>query len=340
VAKAESILQCALASILSIGLLSCTASEAAPGDAAVVDGSEPERPRDGGDEPALDAFVRGPDASSPDASEPEPPDRDDGGAPESTPFEPVAGKDGSQFVPVWNDEFEGSAVDTSKWYVQDSYRLLEPENEWRRNWKAKNVSVEEGALVIKTVREDDGSFSTGAVKTGGYGDTPWLFSQAFGRFEARVKLPTQQGHWPAFWGWTPGTDGVDGSGRDGSEIDIFEGAYRIDRVNHALHWDGYAASHQIASHDVEGRGLNDGDWHTFALEWYPDEYVFYIDGVESWRTAAGGVCQVPVYFKLTDEIGHYGTGPTSWGVGPIEDAVLPDYYRVDYVRAWRFEPAP
>jgi beta-glucanase (GH16 family) len=329
----ESILQRGLLVLIGLGVSACSAdpSPSVEADEAGVEDPTGDGDGDGDGDGERDASTPEGDAAA----------GDDAGAPPGpTPFEPLPAEDGATFVPVWNDEFEGTEVDTTKWYVQDGYRLLEPENPWRRNWKASNVWVEDGALVIQTIEEADGSFSTGALKTGGYGDTVWLFSQTFGRFEVRAKLPTQPGHWAAFWGWTPGTDGIDGSGRDGSELDIFEAPFRIDRVVHAVHWDGYAASHQLASTNVDGRGVTDGAWHTFALEWYPDEYVFFVDGVESWRTSAGGVCQVPLYFKLTEEIGHYGTGPMAWGVGPIEDAVLPDYYRVDYVRMWQYEAAP
>ena len=42
-------------------------------------------------------------------------------------------------------------------------------------------------------------------------------------------------------------------------------------------------------------------WHTYSLNWSPDEYVFYIDGKETWRSKAGGVCQVPLFIKLSDQ---------------------------------------
>ncbi len=57
-----------------------------------------------------------------------------------------------------------------------------------------------------------------------------------------------------------------------------------------------------------------------------DEYVFFVDGKETWRTAAGGVCQVPLYIKLSDEIGKWG--------GDITMAKLPDRFLVDYVRVY------
>jgi hypothetical protein len=143
--------------------------------------------------------------------------------------------------------------------------------------------------------------------------------------------------------WSDEFDGtavghVDGSGRDGTEIDVVERAWLVDQVQHTLHWDGYDEAHRSAEQEVTGHGLNDGGWHVFRLDWYPDEYVFSVDGVETWRTSAGGVCQTPNWILLTDEIGNFGTGPGEWGVGPIEDASLPDEFRVDYLRVSRYVP--
>ena len=72
-------------------------------------------------------------------------------------------------------------------------------------------------------------------------------------------------------------------------------------------------------------GLSQG-FHTFGLLWQPEEYVFYVDGEETWRTSAGGVSQVPAYIKLTDEVGKWA--------GEIQNAQLPDYFYVDYVRVY------
>ncbi len=247
----------------------------------------------------------------------------------------IEGKDGSLFVPEWRDEFEGDAVDPGKWYVLEENPAMDLP--YRRNWKAKNVSVEDGALVIRVVEEGDGSFSAGAVRTGSYDETPWLFSQTYGRYEVRVRLPAQQGHWAAFWLNTPAVFDGNQTGRDGTEIDVFEWAFRDDRVQHTVGWES-VDGRQGDSFVATGFSLDDGDWHTFALEWYPDEYLFYIDGTESWRTSAGGVSQVPQYIKLSEEIGNYGVGHEAWGVGPISDARLPDAFEVDYVRVWRYAP--
>jgi beta-glucanase (GH16 family) len=237
---------------------------------------------------------------------------------------------------VFGDEFNGPEIDTARWFVEDGHQDYWPDTPWRRNFKEENVYIEDGALVIRVAKEKVG-FSSGALVTGVKGQ-PSPFEQAFGRFEARLRFPSQQGHWCAFWLWNESQGGIDGSGRDGTEIDILERAWLLDRAMHTLHWDGYAEAHRSAEQIVEGAGLNDGGWHVVRLDWYPDVYVFFVDGKETWRTAAGGVAQAPNYMILSDEIGNFGEGPDAWGVGPIENAVLPDYFYADYVRVYEYVP--
>lgn len=258
--------------------------------------------------------------------------------PSSSPFSTDTATGGAFGELTFGDEFDGPEVDPDKWQVADSHEDYWPDTQpWRRNFMAENVYIEDGVLVIRVTNEEVG-FSTGAITTGGtYGVKP-QFEQAFGRFEARMKFPTQQGHWCAFWLMADSVGNVDGSGRDGSEIDIFEKAYLTDRAEHNVHWDGYEESHQGDGVAIVDKGLDDGNWHVVRLDWYPDEYVFFVDGVETWRTDAGGVSQVPSYLLLTDEIGNFGTGSGAWGVGPIEDANLPDFFYVDYVRVYEYVP--
>ena len=123
---------------------------------------------------------------------------------------------------------------------------------------------------------------------------------------------------------------VGNQGRDGTEIDIMEKPWRTDRIQHALHWDGYGKHHKSVGKKVTVQGVSKG-WHTFGLHWKPDEYVFYIDGRETWRTNAGGVSQVKSYIKLTEEIGKWG--------GAIKKANLPDHFLVDYVRVFQLTDA-
>ncbi|MGE5609596.1 MAG: family 16 glycosylhydrolase [Bacillota bacterium] len=220
---------------------------------------------------------------------------------------------GKMWKLVWQDEFEGSKLDESKWDVTGDYQ--------RRDgyWMKKACVLDgKGNLAIRTFQED-GKYIDGCVRTRG------KFEHAFGYYVARIQLQQQPGHWPAFWLMGEGVGSLSNEGRDGTEIDIMEKPWRDDRVSHALHWDGYGKEHKSQAHEANVPGMMQG-FHTFALSWTPDEYVFYVDGKETWRTQAGGVCQVPLYIKLSDEIGKWG--------GDIAKAKLPDQFLVDYVRVY------
>ena len=221
--------------------------------------------------------------------------------------------EGKAWKLVWSDEFEGAELDGSKWDV--------PPDAPRRDawWMRKAISLDgKGHLAISTLKED-GKYIDGCVRTQG------KFEHAFGYYVARIQLQREPGHWSAFWMMGPGVGSIENEGRDGTEIDIMEKPWLDDRVQQTLHWDGYGKHHKSKGKVVEVPGVMKG-FHTFGLLWTPEEYVFYVDEKETWRTSAGGVCQVPLYLKLSDEVG-------SWG-GDVSKAKLPDRFLVDYVRVY------
>ncbi|MCS6880718.1 MAG: glycoside hydrolase family 16 protein [Chloroflexaceae bacterium] len=248
---------------------------------------------------------------------------------------------------IWHDEFNGTSIDTSKWEVMGrrSWGCWERRLGW---WSEEDAYLDgRGNLVLRTrevplaeFREKcpqdernpwgakywDNEYFSGAIRSRG------KFERAFGYFEARVAFAydaTRPGHWPAFWLYNDSVKLVDNSGRDGTEIDIFE-YWETDFVTHALHWDGYDDQHhKKAVREVRMPGLSAG-YHVFGLLWTPDVYVFYIDGKETWRTAQGGVAQTPLYIKLTDEIEAY--------YGLVSEADLPHHTLVDYVRVYETPP--
>ena len=113
----------------------------------------------------------------------------------------------------------------------------------------------------------------------------------------------------------------------GTEIDIFEYLRKDgDCVHHNLHWDGYSKEHhKHAGKTVTVEGLSAG-WHTVGLLWTETEYVFYIDGQETWRSSEG-VSQRDEYIILSLEVGQWA--------GAIANATLPDHLHVDYVRVYQ-----
>lgn len=215
---------------------------------------------------------------------------------------------------IWQDEFDGQSLDPDKWEVMGDYP--------RRDgfWLKGDAFLDgQGVLVLRT-RKEGNRYSSGAVRTLG------RFEHTYGYWEARCRLPSQPGHWPAFWLMPSGGIGhLESGGEDGAEIDIMEKPWRDSRVQHTLHWDGYGEHHQSEGRIARVPGVQEG-WHTFGLWWTPEFYAFFVDGRETWHTMAGGICRVPLYIKLTEEIGPWA--------GDITRVRLPDFFLVDYVRVY------
>jgi beta-glucanase (GH16 family) len=236
---------------------------------------------------------------------------------------------------VWSDEFEGTGVpDPDKWERMEYNRKNNdsgPDGWWLKEDAYLNG---EGNLIIRVKRipnrNDDSDafdYSCGAIRTLN------KYEKLYGRFEMRAKLPTQQGWWVAFWMMLGDVSAVGNGGVDGAEVDIMESFGWKDHVYHTVHWDGYGADHQAKAAYLQMPGIREG-YHTYALDWTPDEYIFYVDGEVTFRTSAGGVCNQPGYLKVTGEIASYGfLISEGWSNDPAE-AEYPDSFMVDYVRVY------
>ena len=216
---------------------------------------------------------------------------------------------------VWSDEFNSNALDLKKW----SYRALGPR---RGGINVKNsVSFDEKGYLILTTTQNNHQFHTAMIGSQG------KFETTFGYFECRVRLQEQIGHWSAFWLQSPtiGRD-VGNTADSGTEIDIFEYLRREgDTVHHTLHWDGYREDHKSIGETLTIPRLSKG-WHTFGLLWTEKEYIFYVDGQETWR-ATQALSKRSEYIILSLEVGKWA--------GNISNARLPDSLYIDYVRVYQ-----
>ena len=234
---------------------------------------------------------------------------------------PKQGADTTSDIPledyklVWSDEFNGTTLDMAKW----NYRSLGPR---RDGVNVKDtVTVDgKGHLILTTKRNGD-EYNTAMIGTQG------KFETTFGYFECRVKLQEQIGHWSAFWLMTPTmAKEIGNTAVSGTEIDIFEYLRREgDTVHHTLHWDGYKIFHKSTTSKPNIPGLSEG-WHTFGLLWTDEEYVFYVDGRETWRTNQA-LSKRSEFIILSLEVGEWA--------GDISEAKLPDSLFVDYVRVYQ-----
>ena len=229
-------------------------------------------------------------------------------------------------------------------------------------WCPNAVSIRDGNLVVTSQYENNHSCNgdcpaegrfTGGIETRrvvgdqnsnkGQSDE-LLFAQAFGYFEVRAKLPDADGMWSAFWLQSSNMRKPAAAGVDGTEIDVFESALRrskTSKMGHALLWNGYGdfADSEAYITDLE-QDLYDG-WHTYALKWTPEYYVFYIDGNPTWATTAGGVSHVKEFLRLTCEIDAGDEwGPHGQKIGAF-DTENKSEFLVDYVKVWQnsnYEP--
>ena len=262
---------------------------------------------------------------------------------------------------VWNDEFEGSVIDESKW-------------SWETNcWgggnnelqcytdRPENSFLRDGNLVIHARSEEFTGpaepldwksnagdrtlpYTSGRLRTLGKGD--WKY----GRIEVRAKLPGGQGIWPAIW-MLP-TDQVYGGWAASGEIDIVEAVNLTDqeskRIHGTLHygreWPGQASS---GTHHIFETSDPMKEFHTYALEWSKREMRWYVDDLHYATQKSSGW-----YSQIKGEDGFFENVPGdapfdqrfhllmnvavggNWPGAPDQSTRFPVEMEVDYVRVF------
>ncbi|WP_433983719.1 glycoside hydrolase family 16 protein [Tunturiibacter empetritectus] len=140
-----------------------------------------------------------------------------------------------------------------------------------------NAHQEDGHLVI-TARKEDLIGSDGIPRhyTSARLNTKGLFSQAYGRFEARIQLPTGKGIWPAFW--LLGDDIDTNPWPKSGEIDIIENIGDPHTIYSTLHGPGYSGTQPISSKFPlpPGESVTTG-YHLYSVEWAPNDIKFFFD---------------------------------------------------------------
>ncbi|MBQ7637466.1 MAG: glycoside hydrolase family 16 protein [Clostridia bacterium] len=247
------------------------------------------------------------------------------------------------FTLIWHDEFDGDKLDETKWkghYCGNG----EPSVRRGSYWHTDMATVKDGNLHIATRFYPNGFKGNG--KPGWYTcglDTRGLFEQAFGYFEIRCILPKGGGMWAAFWMLCDGMSNVDGSGTDGAEIDIFEAPYYAEknnrRISSNIHIDGYGEGLKSTNVCKPYILVNDPyeNYNTYGLEWNENEYIFYINGIETGRSSFGGTSRVPEFLLLSVEVGGENAVPgESWASGVLKPGTKTSDFIVDYVRVYKY----
>jgi beta-glucanase (GH16 family) len=241
---------------------------------------------------------------------------------------------------AWSDEFDGpngSAIDSSKWSFDVGG------NGWGNNEletytsRVTNAHLEGGLLVIKALKETlTGSDNITRNYTSARLLTKNKFTQAYGRFEARIKIPYGQGLWPAFWMLGDNIDSAHWP--NCGEIDIMENIGKEPAMVHGtFHGPGYSGGSGVsAAYTLSGAQKFSDDFHTFAVEWEPNVMRFYVDGLlYKTRTpadlpaGASWVFDHPFFIILNVAVGG------GWPGNPDATTVFPQQMLVDYVRVYQ-----
>jgi len=250
---------------------------------------------------------------------------------------------------LWSDEFDYEGPpNPDLWNINVWPARKVNDEDQAYTARPKNLRVKDGKLIIEAHLEDydDASYTSGRIDSSGNGDV------FYGRVEVRAKLPAGKGTWPAIWmlpsdpyryatTCEPGEDWQGSSTcnawPNSGEIDVMEHVgYQMNHVHGTVHNQAY---YWMKWEQRKGRIIADGvadDFHTYALEWTPDEIRIFLDD--------------HLYFIYTNENSGWEAWPFDhpfnlilnvavggmWGRsgGGIDDTIFPVRMEVDYVRVY------
>lgn len=248
---------------------------------------------------------------------------------------------------VWEDEFEGSQLNSDNWSAQTgtgtAYGLPagwgNNELQYYTN-SSDNIVVSNGTLKIIAREQNFGgrNYTSARIRT--------LNKQEFlyGRIEARLKLPSTPGAWPAFW-MLP-TDSPYGTWASSGEIDVMESVNYADRIYGTLHYGNNWPNNQATGPRLEDGTDFSQDFHTYRIDWDPETITWYVDDVmfgsrsnTQWFSSAApsnplAPFDTPYHLLLNVAVGGNFPG------NPNGASNFPQTMEVDYVRAFQRTQLP
>ena len=238
---------------------------------------------------------------------------------------------------VWSDEFDGDSIDMSKWGFEiDGKGGGNGELEYYTD-KPENAHIENGHLLITAIKNGTDAEGKTHKFTSARMTTKGKFSWKYGRFEARIKVPTGRGVWPAFW--LMPEDAVYGGWASSGELDIMEEVGdKPDTLFGTIHYgDKWPGNVHTGDKYVLPTGILADDWHVYAVEWEEGEIRWYIDGnlyetQTKWYTKAA---PFPAPFdQKFFIILNFAVGG-AWPGKPSPETPFPQTMDVDYVRVYQ-----
>lgn len=240
---------------------------------------------------------------------------------------------------VWSDEFNGTSLDLSKWsYETGGGGFGNQEKQYYTN-RPENLRFENGSLVIEAKKEvyQTNNYTSARINTRD------KVAYAYGKFEARISLPSGKGTWPAFW--MMGSSITYARWPLCGEIDIMEHVgSQPTMLSHATHT--YEKNGSKGNNWSSRKYLDnlENNYHTYAIEWEQkanegdDNMSFFIDGVKSatiWEQHVNSDDKMWPFKSDFFIILNLAIGGTMGGT--VDDASFnsPVLMKVDYVRVYQ-----
>jgi hypothetical protein len=239
---------------------------------------------------------------------------------------------------LWNDEFDGTAIDASKWTFETGATGW-GNNEWQNyTARSENAYVQDGILHIRANKEryESSDYTSARIITKG------KFSFTYGTVEARIALPVGKGIWPAFWMLGENIDDV--SWPACGETDIIETVNDENIVYGTNHWayEGNHVEYGNKTNDYYGTSLtlDITQFHTYKLIWNEKTIAMYVDDfkyheisieLDANGKSAGGTdaFHKPFFFILNVAVAG------NWPGFEVDDSQFPNEMLVDYIRVYR-----
>ena len=252
---------------------------------------------------------------------------------------------------TFQDDFNGTSLNRSTWYCEtgdgSSSGLWRWGNEEDEYYLPQNAVVSDGTLKIIAKKESRNGYQYTSARI----NTKNSFSQTYGRFEAKIKLPAERGMWPAFW-LLPVANTYNPSGNTwpaNGEIDIMESKGRLPTtVSCALHWANSSGQDKYSSRWLESSGYRIDDWHVYAVEWTSSKIEYYVDNTKlltvnrsDWNGGfySGKGTTAPFdknfYIILNLAVGGKFDKENGVKVSPSDDFVSATM-EIDYVKVYKF----
>jgi beta-glucanase (GH16 family) len=209
-----------------------------------------------------------------------------------------------------------SANGEEQWYVNANYAQTASLGTYVAQGGVMNIRAAPTPEALK-------SYVNGYAYTSGMITSFHSFSQTYGYFEMKAKLPSGQGLWPAFWllptdlSWPP-------------EIDIMEVIGSVpNQLVTSAHYD--SGGHQMDSKSTNLDGMTTG-FHTYGVDWQKDKIIWYFDGAKIHEVATPGGMDKPMYMLANLAVGG------EWPGSPDGTTSFPATLQIDYIRAYSALP--